>query len=169
MHLWSVPSFIVLSRMLTIGCLAHSARGNFEINPFTINLSSKIPRLRQLVNQTRLPDRSLFPQEATGANGTGIDLNTITSLKTQWLNEYDWDKEQAVLNRYGVQIFFCKEILKSPSFKQYTVNIQGLDIHFVHERSENENAIPLILLHGWPSESLFLHAISDLLIHERRV
>ena len=103
MHLWSVPSLLALSSVLTIECLAHSAQGNFEINPFTINLSSKIPRLQQLVNQTRLPDRSLFPQEAIGANGTGIDLDAVTSFKNQWLNEYDWNKEQAVLNRYVVQ------------------------------------------------------------------
>ncbi|KAJ7761029.1 Alpha/Beta hydrolase protein [Mycena metata] len=97
----------------------------------TIDLSAEVPRLKFLVNNTRLPAKALYPSVGE-EEGTGLEF--LRDLQTQWLTSFDWEAQQAELNQ----------------FQQFTVNIEGQTVHFVHEKSEDPNAIPLVLLHGWP-------------------
>jgi hypothetical protein len=67
----------------------------FDLKPFKINLSSKVPHLKTLVHNTRLPAKPLYPD--LGAD-KGIQLDFLSSLKEEWVTSYDWDAEQATLN-----------------------------------------------------------------------
>ncbi|KAJ7761014.1 Alpha/Beta hydrolase protein [Mycena metata] len=104
---------------------------NFDVKPFKIDLSAEVPRLKFLVNNTRLPAKALYPSIGE-EEGTGLGF--LRDLQTQWLTSFDWEAQQAELNQ----------------FQQFTVDIEGQTVHFVHEKSEDPNAIPLVLLHGWP-------------------
>ncbi|KAJ7734425.1 Alpha/Beta hydrolase protein [Mycena metata] len=105
---------------------------DYKVNPFKIDLSSKVPHLKDLLSRTRLPEKELYPDDGPDK---GIKLDVLRGLKDEWLHSYDWDEEQAKLNE----------------FKHFTAVIEGQKIHFVHEKSEDPAAIPIILLHGWPS------------------
>ncbi|KAJ7617153.1 alpha/beta-hydrolase [Roridomyces roridus] len=106
-----------------------AANTNFNIQPFKIDLSSEIPRTLSLINNTQLPETPLYPV----GQGKGLELDFLLSLRNDWLTTYDWNEQQAALNR----------------FQQYTAVVEGLTVHFVHQLSKDPNAIPLILLHGW--------------------
>jgi hypothetical protein len=67
----------------------------FDLKPFKIDLSSKVPHLKTLVRNTRLPAKPLYPD--LGAD-KGIQLDFLSSLKEEWVTSYDWDAEQATLN-----------------------------------------------------------------------
>ncbi|KAJ7680834.1 Alpha/Beta hydrolase protein [Mycena polygramma] len=110
---------------------AHAASDNFYVKPFEINLSAEIPRLKSLVNNSRLPDKDLYPSFGPEK---GIKLDVLRELRADWLTNFDWEVQQAELNQ----------------LKQFTAVIEGLTVHFVHERSTDPDAIPVILLHGWP-------------------
>ncbi|KAJ7580714.1 Alpha/Beta hydrolase protein [Mycena floridula] len=114
-------------------CLASTMVASFEIKPYMFNLSDGLPRMNSLIAQTVLPTKPELPNDAD----FGISLARLTSLKSDWVDEkkYDWNQMQASLN----------------SFKQFTVTIEGLTIHYVHEKSNTTAAKPLLLLHGWPS------------------
>ncbi|KAJ7347517.1 Alpha/Beta hydrolase protein [Mycena albidolilacea] len=104
----------------------------FDLKPFKIDISSKVSHLKTLVRNTRLPAKPLYPD--LGAD-KGIQLDFLSSLKEEWVTSYDWDAEQATLNE----------------FKHFTAVIEGLTVHFIHEKSADADAIPVILLHGWPA------------------
>ncbi len=100
------------------------------IRPFRINIpDEKLADLRRRVVATQWPDRELVP-DAT----QGVQLATMQKLANYWAKEYDWRKTEAKLNAYP----------------QFVTNIDGLDIHFIHVRSKNPNALPVIITHGWP-------------------
>ncbi|KAJ7162069.1 Alpha/Beta hydrolase protein, partial [Mycena filopes] len=108
-----------------------AANTTFIVKPFEVDLSSEIPRLKFLVNNTRLPAKALYPSVGE-EEGTGLEF--LRELQTEWLTTYDWEAQQAELNQV----------------QQFTVDIEGQKVHFVHEKSKDPDAIPLILLHGWP-------------------
>ncbi|KAM3448620.1 hypothetical protein MY3296_007653 [Beauveria thailandica] len=112
--------------------------------PFHIDLSAGVPRMLELIQASRLPDQPQYP----GVGSTkGIDLDVLKSLRSQWLTSFDWNKEEAYLN----------------SFNNFRVNIEGLDIHFVHHKSSDPDAIPILLTHGWPGSFMeFLPVIEPL-------
>jgi pimeloyl-ACP methyl ester carboxylesterase len=85
--------------------------------------------LRRRINATRFPER-----ETVSDFSQGVPAATIQKLARYWGTEYDWRKVEARLNAYP----------------QFMTEIDGLDIHFVHVRSKHENALPLIVAHGWP-------------------
>jgi pimeloyl-ACP methyl ester carboxylesterase len=85
--------------------------------------------LRNRLATTRLPE-----PETVSDNSQGVRLATVQKLVRYWATEYDWRKVEAKLNAY-------------PNF---ITEIDGLDIHFIHVRSKRENALPLIVSHGWP-------------------
>jgi pimeloyl-ACP methyl ester carboxylesterase len=85
--------------------------------------------LRRRINTTKWPERELVP-DAT----QGVQLGTIQALARYWGTEYDWRKVEARLN----------------ALPQFITEINGLDIHFIHVRSKNPNALPIIITHGWP-------------------
>ncbi|KAF2092405.1 alpha/beta-hydrolase [Rhizodiscina lignyota] len=114
----------------------------FNLRPFKVELSSGLPRMFDLVKNTELPAHEEYPGVGSSF---GIGLDVLKSLKKEWLTNFDWQKAQASMNRY----------------EQYTVEIEGLTIHFVHEKSKDPHAIPIILQHGWPGSFLEMVPIID--------
>ncbi|KAJ7840011.1 Alpha/Beta hydrolase protein [Mycena leptocephala] len=111
--------------------LAATAAGSFDLKPFKIDLAGEIPRLKSLVKNTRLPAKVLYP-DASPEKGIGLDV--LQELRADWLTKFDWEAQQAELNQVN----------------QFTTVIEGQTVHFVHEKSKDPDAIPVILLHGWP-------------------
>ncbi|KAF8188763.1 Alpha/Beta hydrolase protein [Mycena galopus ATCC 62051] len=127
-----IPPSKLWIRVLLVGTTAlRTTCASFNVKPFTINLTSEVPRLNALVNNTRLPAEPLYPNVGFD---NGIDLDFLTQLRSEWLEGFDWETQEAELNR----------------FNHYTADIEGQSIHFVHEKSTDPDAIPLILIHGWP-------------------
>ena len=100
------------------------------IRPFQVVVpEADIVDLRRRIQATRLPERETVP-DAT----QGVQLATVQALAEYWATEYDWRKCEARLN----------------ALPQFITEIDGLDIHFIHVRSQHDNALPLIVTHGWP-------------------
>src|SRR5712672_2054856 len=110
----------------------HSAPAatNDAIRPFRINVPEEaLVDLRRRLAATRWPEK-----ETVDDDSQGVPLATIQELVRYWQTEYDWRKVEARLN----------------AVPQFITEIDGLDIHFIHVRSKRENALPLIVTHGWP-------------------
>jgi pimeloyl-ACP methyl ester carboxylesterase len=100
------------------------------IRTFTVNFpDSDIVDLRRRVKATKWPDR-----ETVKDPSQGVQLATVQKLAHYWHTEYDWRKVEARLN----------------ALPQFITEIDGLDIHFIHVRSKHQNALPMIVTHGWP-------------------
>jgi pimeloyl-ACP methyl ester carboxylesterase len=100
------------------------------IRPFSFRASDEdLADLKRRIQATRWPDR-----ETVNDGSQGVQLATIQKLADYWANEYDWRKIEARLN----------------SFPNFITNVDGLDVHFIHVRSKHENALPIIVTHGWP-------------------
>jgi pimeloyl-ACP methyl ester carboxylesterase len=100
------------------------------IRPFSFHApDADLTDLRKRINATKWPER----ETVTDAS-QGVQLATVQKLARYWATEYDWRK--------------CEAKLKA--LPQFITEIDGLDIHFVHVRSQHENALPLIVTHGWP-------------------
>ena len=100
------------------------------VRPFQVNTpEAELTDLRRRINATRWPER----ETVTDAS-QGVQLATIQALARYWATEYDWRKCEARLN----------------AVPQFITEIDGLDIHFIHVRSKHDNALPLIVTHGWP-------------------
>jgi len=101
-----------------------------EIRPFRITVPEEaLVDLRRRINATRWPDRETVVDESQG-----VPLAVIREVARYWGTDYDWRKCEATLN----------------ALPQFMTEIDGLDIHFIHVRSKHENALPLIVTHGWP-------------------
>jgi pimeloyl-ACP methyl ester carboxylesterase len=100
------------------------------IRPFTIETpEADLDDLRARIKATRWPDK-----ETVDDRSQGVQLHTMQKLARYWLNDYDWRKCEARLN----------------ALPQFITRIDGLDIHFIHVRSKHEDALPLLVSHGWP-------------------
>jgi pimeloyl-ACP methyl ester carboxylesterase len=107
-----------------------AATGDTAIRPFRISIpDSVLVDLRRRIEATRWPTRELV-----GDRSQGVQLVTLRELARYWTTEYDWRKGEARLN----------------ALPQFTTDIDGVEIHFIHVRSRHENALPLIMTHGWP-------------------
>jgi pimeloyl-ACP methyl ester carboxylesterase len=114
-----------------------------EIRPFHVNVpEAELTELRRRINATRWPDR-----ETVADASQGVRLATIQALARYWATDYDWRNIEAKLN----------------AVPQFITEIDGLDIHFIHVRSKHENALPLVMTHGWPSSIIHQLKIADLL------
>ena len=101
-----------------------------EIRPFRVNFpDDALVDLRRRIAATRWPDK-----ETVADPSQGVQLATVQQLARYWQADYDWRKAEARLN----------------ALPQFITEIDGLDIHFIHVRSKHENALPLIVTHGWP-------------------
>ncbi|MER6590986.1 epoxide hydrolase family protein [Micromonospora purpureochromogenes] len=101
-----------------------------EIRPFRLDTSEEaIADLRRRIAATRWPTRELVADRSQG-----VQLATVQELARYWMDEYDWRRCEARLN----------------ALPQFTTEIDGVEIHFIHVRSRHENALPLIMTHGWP-------------------
>jgi Epoxide hydrolase N terminus len=111
-----------------------AATGGDAIRPFSINVPEEaLVDLRRRLAATRWPER-----ETLADASQGVQLATIQELARYWRTEYDWRKVEAKLN----------------ALPQFMTEIDGLDIHFIHVRSKHENALPLIVTHGWPGSPI---------------
>jgi pimeloyl-ACP methyl ester carboxylesterase len=100
------------------------------MEPFHIDIpEAELTELRRRILATKWPERETVLDESQG-----IQLAVIQELARYWGTDYDWRKCEAKLNAYP----------------QFTTEIDGVDIHFIHVRSKHENALPLIVTHGWP-------------------
>lgn len=117
--------------------------GNSGIRPFRIAVpDSELADLRERLHRTRWPERECVPDWSQG-----IPLDYVQDLARYWADEYDWRAREARLN----------------SFDQFVTEIDGLDIHFIHQRSANPDALPVLITHGWPGSVVeFAHVIGPL-------
>src|SRR5260370_1274777 len=101
------------------------------IRPVRVNVpEAELTELRRRINATKWPER----ETVTDAS-QGVQLTTIQNLARYWGTDYDWRKIEAKLS----------------ALPNFITEIDGLDIHFIHVRSKHENALPLIVTHGWPA------------------
>src|SRR5213078_3149356 len=100
------------------------------VRPFRVDIpEEQLVDLRRRLAATRWPERETVTDDTQG-----VQLETIQGLARYWMTDYDWRKCEARLN----------------ALPQFITDIDGLDIHFIHVRSKHENALPLIVTHGWP-------------------
>ncbi|HME46952.1 epoxide hydrolase family protein [Mycobacterium sp.] len=112
-----------------------------EIRPFRIAVpDDDLADLRQRLARTRWPDR-----ECVGDWSQGIPLEYTRELAAYWADNYDWRVREAALNR----------------FDQFTTEIDGLDIHFIHQRSPHPDALPVVITHGWPGSIVEFHKVIE--------
>src|SRR5215469_8137547 len=103
---------------------------DLTIRPFEVHVPDEdLADLQRRIAATRWPGRELVADRSQG-----VQLATIRALVTYWGTGYDWRRCEAKLN----------------ALPQFTTEIDGLDIHFIHVKSRHENALPLIVNHGWP-------------------
>ena len=115
-----------------------------EVRPFRIDVAEQeLVDLRQRILATHWPEKETVPDESQG-----VPLATIQELAGYWATEHDWRKCEATLN----------------ALPQFMTEIDGLDVHFIHVRSQHENALPLIVNHGWPGSIIEQLKIIDPLI-----
>src|SRR5262245_53140937 len=101
-----------------------------DIRPFRVDIpDDQLDELNRRVSATRWPSRELVSDRSQG-----VQLAALQQLAHYWTNEYDWRRAEAKLD----------------ALPQFTTEIDGVDIHFIHVRSQHENALPLIMTHGWP-------------------
>jgi pimeloyl-ACP methyl ester carboxylesterase len=107
-----------------------------EIQPFHVEIAEEqLDDLRRRIAATRWPTRELVTDRSQG-----VQLAALKELARYWTTDYDWRKADAKLN----------------ALPQFTTEIDGIDIHFIHVRSQHENALPLIMTHGWPGSVIEL-------------
>jgi pimeloyl-ACP methyl ester carboxylesterase len=107
-----------------------AAADDRAIRPFHFTASKEaLADMRKRIAATRWPDK-----ETVADTTQGVQLATMQKLARYWATDYDWRKCEAKLN----------------ALPQFVTKIDGLDIHFIHVRSKNANALPIIITHGWP-------------------
>jgi pimeloyl-ACP methyl ester carboxylesterase len=108
----------------------HETTSTSEIRPFRFNVpEAELTELRRRINATKWPER-----ETVSDASQGVQLATTQALARYWGTDYDFRRLEAQLN----------------ALPQFMTEIDGLDIHFIHVRSPHDNALPLIVTHGWP-------------------
>ena len=108
----------------------HDGRVSDDVTPFRIDIpEADLEDLRQRLRRTRWPEAATVDDWSQG-----IPLDYTRALCRYWLDSYDWRARESRLN----------------SFPQFRTEIDGLDIHFLHIRSPREDALPLVITHGWP-------------------
>ena len=107
-----------------------------DIRPFQVETpEEELAELRRRIEATRWPSKELVADRSQG-----VQLATLQALARYWTSEYDWRRCEARLN----------------ALAQFTTEIDGVDIHFIHVKSPHENALPLIMTHGWPGSVIEL-------------
>jgi len=122
--------FAVASTVCVLQAAPAAAATGDAIHPFRISIpEQELVDLRQRLAATRWPDKETVADQSQGAQ-----LAKLQELVRYWSSGYDWRKTEARLN----------------ALPQFTTNIEGVDIHFIHVRSRHNNALPVIITHGWP-------------------
>jgi pimeloyl-ACP methyl ester carboxylesterase len=120
-----------------------AAPTNTEIRPFSVEVpQEELDELQRRILATRWPSKELVDDRSQG-----VQLATIQALARYWASDYDWRKAEAKLN----------------ALPQFTTEIDGVEIHFIHVRSQHEDAMPLVMTHGWPGSVIeLLEAVAPL-------
>jgi pimeloyl-ACP methyl ester carboxylesterase len=112
-----------------------------QIRPYTIDVpQAQLDDLRQRLQHTRWPDAELVPDWSQG-----VPLAYVQEVCRYWADDYDWRASEAALNR----------------FDQFVTEIDGVEIHFIHQRSSNPAAVPLLITHGWPGSVVEFHKVIE--------
>jgi pimeloyl-ACP methyl ester carboxylesterase len=107
-----------------------------DVRPFDLEFPDEaVADLRRRIQAARLPSKELVEDRSQG-----VQLATIRAIAAYWTTQYDWRKAEAKLN----------------ALDQFVTEIDGVDIHFIHVRSRHEQALPLIMTHGWPGSVIEL-------------
>jgi pimeloyl-ACP methyl ester carboxylesterase len=107
-----------------------NASSNTDIRPFQVSFADEdLKELRRRIASARLPSRELVTDRSQG-----VQLETIEELARYWTSDYDMRRCESRLN----------------ALPQFKTEIDGVDIHFIHVKSAHDNALPLIMTHGWP-------------------
>ncbi len=114
-----------------------------EIRPFHVDIpDEELAELRRRIGATRSPTKELVADRSQG-----VQLATMQALARYWTTDYDWRRAEAKLN----------------ALPQFTTEIDGVEIHFIHVKSAHKNALPLIMTHGWPGSVVeLLEAVGPL-------
>jgi hypothetical protein len=124
--------------------MSGTAETAVEIHPFRVDIpDDALDDLRRRIVATNWPEK-----ETVADQSQGVPLAMIQKLARYWMTDYDWRKCEAKLN----------------ALPQFTTAIDGVDIHFIHVRSEHDDALPLIVNHGWPGSIIEQLKIIDPLI-----
>jgi pimeloyl-ACP methyl ester carboxylesterase len=116
--------------MTAVGVQPTTSGDNAALRPSHVQIRDEaLEDLRRRIAATRLPSKELVEDRSQG-----VQLATIQALARYWLNDYDWRRCEARLN----------------ALAQFKTEIDGLDVHFVHAKSPHDDALPLIITHGWP-------------------
>jgi hypothetical protein len=100
------------------------------VRPFHVSIpEAELVEMRKRIKATRWPERETVIDESQG-----VKLSMMQDLARYWATDYDWRKVELRLN----------------ALQQFNTEIDGLDFHFIHARSKHQNALPLIVTHGWP-------------------
>ena len=122
-----------------------SSEDKDAIRPFEVNFpEAELTELRRRINATRWPER-----ETVADDTQGVQLATMQKLASYWATDYDWSR--------------CEAQLKA--LPHFITEIDGLDIHFIHVRSKHEDALPLIVTHGWPGSIIEQLKLVDPLVN----
>ena len=118
------------------------------LRPFKLSVpESVLEDLRQRLLNTRLPDEPPLDPWSTGTS-----VAYLKKLLAYWLDGYDWRAQEAQLN----------------AFRQFTVPLAGIDVHFIHEEGKGPNPMPLLLCHGWPGSVMEFYKLLPLLTDPAR-
>jgi pimeloyl-ACP methyl ester carboxylesterase len=116
--------------------MTSTVESGIEIRPFNVNIpEEELTELRRRIQATRWPTKELLEDRSQG-----VQLAALQELARSWVTDYDFGRIEARLN----------------ALPQFTTEIDGVDIHFIHVRSKHENALPLIMTHGWPGSVIEL-------------
>jgi pimeloyl-ACP methyl ester carboxylesterase len=116
--------------------MSTAAETAVDIRPFQVEIAEEeLAELRRRIEATRWPSKELVPDRSQG-----VQLATLKELASYWTTDYDWRKAEAKLN----------------ALPQFTTEIDGVAIHFIHVKSPHENALPLVMTHGWPGSVIEL-------------
>jgi len=118
-----------------------AATDTTAVRPFHVSIpEAELVEMRKRIKATRWPERETVTDESQG-----VKLSTMQDLARYWATDYDWRKVESRLN----------------ALQQFITEIDGLEIHFIHARSKHENALPLIVTHGWPGSIIHNLKIID--------
>jgi pimeloyl-ACP methyl ester carboxylesterase len=141
-----LPSLLFSERSTAMDDVAQQTSSDkTAIRPFHVNFpEADLAEMRRRIVATRFPEK-----EPVADFSQGVPLATMQKLARYWATEYDWRKVESRLN----------------ALPQFLTEIDGLDIHFIHVRSKYENALPLIVSHGWPGSIIEQLKIIDPLVN----
>jgi pimeloyl-ACP methyl ester carboxylesterase len=132
---------VTVSQVAGAPLAAPVAVADDAVRPFRFTApESALVDLRRRIGATKWPTRELVKDPTQG-----VQLATMQKLAKYWTSDYDWRKVEARLN----------------ALPQFITTLDGLDIHFIHVRSKHENALPLIITHGWPGSIIEMLKIID--------